>query len=285
MRPWKTKRLAMAAIIVAASAATAWGQQFTIAPHSGEIVGRNGLEVYIKSNVGIAVIADLKPERSINGMRLAGKIPDPHVEVTGEIRGEHLTKGMYVRFTTKVQGKSRPRTVEPVKLMEVFTPDALTKFGLFDEGVVGGGDEGANGDAVREARVVGVITSLRGSTMGVAFPRSNTKGSLNAKVADDAVINVKVNQLIAPNGAQVSLEGYQLQGVAQQPIRVLVTRLQIQLPPPPPPTSKVAARPAGKDKDDKPGEGGFGSPDGKEAGEDEVAADGIKAPGKILWVN
>ncbi len=281
MRPGKAKYLATMAFIVGASAATACGQQFTIAPHSGEIVGRNGLEVYVKSNVGIAIIADLKPERSINGMRLAGKIPDPHVEVTGEIRGEHLTKGMIVRFTTKVQGKSRPRSVEPVKLMEVFTPDALTKFGLFDEGAVGGGEEGA--DAIREARVVGVITSLRGSTMGVSFPRSNTKGSLNAKVADDAVINVKVNQLIAPNGAQVSLEGYQLQGAAQQPIRVLVTKLQIQLPPPPPPM--VAAQPAGKNKDDKPGEGGFGSPDGKEAGDNEVAADGIKAPGKILKVN
>lgn len=274
--------MAVIATMLAAGGESSFGQQITIGSHTGTIVGVRGMEVGIKSNIGNPIIASLDPEGTINGIRLGGKRQPLHIEVTGEFRGEHLTKGAFVRFMAKLQGKKNPRTVEPVKKLEVFTPAAGTQFGLLDEGVVGGGEDDADADPIREARVVGRVTKARGTSVTVEIP----KGSVNVTLAEDAVVDVNINKLLPGmnlQGATATVEGYQLVG-APPPVKLLATKLQVQLPPPPPPKTKVARAPTGEG-DDKPAEGGFGPPEGNGAGEEKVATDGIKTPGKILKVN
>jgi hypothetical protein len=262
----------MAAVMGAALSAPVFGQQFTPASYMGEIVGAKGLEIYVKANNGAAVIASLDPNRQINGRRVTG-VDEPHVEVVGEIRGEHLTKGMAIRFRAKVQGGTRRRTVEPVKKLEVFTPDQATQFGLVAEGA--GGDEEKGPDAAADYLVVGVITSARKNAITVEFPRSETKGSVSATLAEDSLVDVKVNQLIAPRGAQISVEGVQILGANQQPIKLLATNVQIQLPPPPPPKGAPGSGPAA-------GGNGPGAADPFHAGADDGGAADKPEPEKVL---
>lgn len=286
MRSGTIRWFVVAAVWCAVPANMVWAQiQLTQAQYMGKIVGRNGLEIGIKTNTGAAVIASLDPKREIAGVRVPpDKIAAPQVEVVGTINAEDLAKGMYVRFSAKVIGTTRRTTVEPVKEVQVFTPDASTPFGLLSKGL-GGAEEGEKAGEAREYTVVGLITGIRRNTITVEFLSGETKGSVAAAVAAEAQVNVKVNQLFTPIGADITVAGLQVLGQAQQPIKVLATNVQVQLPPPAPPRSRVAKRPA-------PHEGGpnaadpFAPAEADDAAEAEAPAKKkVTVPGKILKVN
>jgi hypothetical protein len=257
------------------------GVQLTQGTYMGKVVGVRGTNVLIKSNNGISVIASLDPERRIGNMRLNG-MGAPHVEVTGTLRPDNLQKGMCVRFPATVQGLTRRTTTEPVKQLEVFTPDQTTQFGLLADGVGAGGADADNAAGPKNVLVVGSISSIRSGMMTVEFPGGNTKGSVRAKVAEDAVIDLKTNKLIAPPGADVTVEGMQVQG-GREPVTLLVSTLTIKLPPPPPPKSKIARRP--EPKDDEAASNPFEAKNAGEDGGEAADAPKAKVPGKIVKIN
>lgn len=286
MRSWTIRWLVFAAVWCVMPASMVWAQiQLTQTQYMGKIVGRNGFEIGIKTNTGVAVIASLDPKREIAGVRVPpDKIAAPQVEVVGTINAEDLAKGMYVRFTAKVIGTTRRTTVEPVREVQVFTPDASTPFGLLSKGL-GGAEEGEKAGEATEYTVVGLITGVRRNTITVEFPSGKTKGSVAAAVADEAQVDVKVNQLFTPIGADITVAGLQVLGQAQQPIKVLATNVQVQLPPPGPPRSRVAKGPATKDGGPNAADP-FAPADAGDAGEAEAAPKKkVTVPGKILKVN
>jgi hypothetical protein len=293
MRFWTRTLPAVAIVWCALFVDHALGQvQLTQAAYMGKVVGVRGTDVLLKSNNGISVIASLSPERRIGGVRVGG-LPAPNVEVTGTLHPDHLQKGMCVRFLATVEGQTRRTVTEPVKELNVFTPDQTTRFGLLSDGVGVGGPEAGKAGGPQTYLVVGPITSVRGGMITVEFPAGTAKGSVRARIADDAVINLKSDKLYAPPGADVTVEGVQVQGAAVQPVQLLATSLKIRLPPPPPPKSKIARAPGADARNDKSGQGDAFAPQNageapENAGEDGAEPGGIqkaKVPGKIVKVN
>jgi hypothetical protein len=247
----------------------------------GKVVRAQGPNVFIRTNNGISVIASLDPQAR---MRFRG-LGQPRVEVTGKLRPEDVQKGMCVRFAATVAGQTRRTVADPLKEVNVFTPDQTTQFGLLSEGVGVGEPEAVKPGEPQTCVVVGSISSVRSGTITVEFGGA-AKGTVKAKIADDAIINYKGNTLYAPPGADVSVEGMQPEG-AGEPVNLLVSNIQIRLPPPPPPKSKIARAPASDDqKNPFDGENAEGGPEN--AGEGGAAAEGTqkaKTPGKIIKVN
>jgi hypothetical protein len=213
------------------------------------------------------------------------------VEVKGEIRGEHLAKGNFIRFRAKFKGPAtRRKALDPITQLDLFTPDATTKFGLLAEGLGADEAEKPKPDEVREYLVVGAITNKRGNTIGVEFGGA-VKGSVTATVPDDAVVDVTLNRLFAPVGAEIAVEGWKLEvredapNVPRGPVKLLATSVRIQLPPPEPPKNKMAQGPAAK-PGDQPGEAdpfaaGAGGPDPPDAEKPEQ----VLIPGEIIKLN
>jgi hypothetical protein len=217
--------------------------------YTGKVVGGRGFEILVKATNGAAVVVSLDPKRTIDGVKLAGDAAGPpHVEVIGEILPEQLQKGMFVRFSTSVRGVTRRTAVEPVKELEVFTPKPGIQMGLLSDGLAGGDADADKPDAATRHLVVGAITNVRRGSITVEFPGTNIKGSVTAKVAEDAKIKVKINppftQLgaYARVGSEISAEGIQRVG-ARPPVKLLATNVQIKLPPPVRPEDKIARRP------------------------------------------
>jgi hypothetical protein len=272
---------ALVGYIMLIAPACGQGVQLTQGTYMGKVVGVRGTNVLIKSNNGISVIASLDPERRIGNMRING-MGAPHVEVTGTLLPDNLQKGMCVRFPATLQGSLRRTATEPVKQLDVFTPDQTTQFGLLADNAGAGGVGADNPAEPKKYLVVGSITSVRSGMMTVEFPGGTTKGNVKAKVADDAVINLKSNRLYAPPGAEVTVDGMQVQG-GREPVNLLVKTLTIKLPPPPPPKSKIAGRPKSND-----GDAAADPFDKGNVGEDGAAAAGepkSKVPGKIVKIN
>ena len=114
-------------------------------PHACRITGEKGpgrthFDVYAGD---IVYVASVDPERKLPRVNIKpGTIPAPHVEVVGTINPENLARGMYVRFPAIVQVKPRLSTVEAVRQIQVFTPEAGTQFGLLPMGL---GEDAAPG--------------------------------------------------------------------------------------------------------------------------------------------
>jgi hypothetical protein len=256
--------------------------QLSKATYAGKIVAVQGLEIAVRTNTGVSVIASLDPKRKLPGV--SGPIknrPPVHVEVVGTRGPDYLHKNAYVRFTATLQGQKRRAAVEPVTELHVFTPNAETQFGLLSNAAAPGEPQEGAGGAPQEYQVTGVITNVSRGSITVEFPRGNTKGSVTAKVAPEAVVNIKTNQLVTPLGADITVEGTQVAGQRVQPIILLAQNIQVQLPPAPPPKTRPG-RPPGVAKSGDPADrpDPFAPPEDEGDGQPEK-----RVPGKVLKIN
>jgi hypothetical protein len=254
------------------------------AVHMGKIVGIQGPHVLIKTNNGLNVRGNLSLDRKLGSMKIMNLGP-PKVEVTGKIRTEDLWEGCYVRFTATLQGKKRFTALEELKELNVFTPDPATRFGVQPEAEGAGDPDQGKAEGAKKYLVVGPITGIRSGMITVDLP----EGSVKARVADDAVINLKSDRLgPACIDADVTLEGIQLP-VPAPVVEALVISLAVRLPPPPPPGKKLARRPATNSRNGATGrKNPFDVPAAGDAAPDAAGQGGEKTgkvPGKILKVN
>jgi len=187
-------------LAVFACAAPASAAKFATVDVKGVLVGKVGAELFIRLEDGSQVTASVNPDRVDDNVRYSG-IPEPKVRLRALGRPQNLTPQAAVRAKVVLKGGGK---AEPVGVIETFTPDENTSWGLTDL-------EGKPGDKPPDPRkatgphlVVGRVANVTGRQITILYPG----GRLLAPItADTTVLLDTSDHRLAAAGDKVKAKG------------------------------------------------------------------------------
>jgi hypothetical protein len=203
-----------------------------------------------------------------------------HIEVKGDKPLKYLQRGMTVRIEGIVENGRKVR--DPISEVIVLDPAAVVALG---GGAIRRNAEGRRPDAAEDGGevsevIVGTVRIFRSNVLSIEVPGERKATTLQAKLADDAVVKISFGSLSAARpGDKVQVKGWREVGGRGKRIwaeEVTVTSTDE------PADTRVArggkANPAGPRR-------AFGDVGSEEPKEDGAGADKVEYEGNIVEIN